>query len=339
MIAEAVRSLAAGGELPPAAVEGAVQEILAGEADPIQVAALLMGLRMAGETAAQIAAAARVMRGHALSVQVSTPGPVLDTCGTGGDGHDTFNISTLAAVVIAACDVTVAKHGNRAASSRCGSADLLEALGVPLDMPPERVGSCIDEVGIGFMFARTHHPAMRHVGQVRAALGIRTLFNFLGPVTNPAGATHQLLGVGDPQRQHLLADVLRELQVERAWVVCGDQGMDEVALSGPTQVIELDRGQRTEWTLTPEDFGVERAPVTALQGGDAARNRELALDILAGGAGPIRDAVVVNAAAGLCVAGRAPSPLAGAQLATEALATGRARERLERWIRYGRGNG
>lgn len=338
MIQQVIATLAEGKPVSGQMVEQSVEEVLAGQATPAQIGALLLGLRMAGETAEHLAAAARVTRAHAIAVLLpNSKGPILDTCGTGGDGHDTFNISTVSAIVLAACGVTVAKHGNRAASSRCGSADLLEALGINLDMPPAQVAACIEEVGVGFMFARSHHPAMRHAAPVRAELGIRTIFNLLGPLANPAGASHQLLGIGDATKRALLAEVLIDLQIQRAWVVTGAEGLDEVSLSGPTQVTEIDAGKQRELEVVPEDFGLTRAPLSALVGGDIEHNRGIALDILDGKAGPKRDAVVLNSAAALCVTGLAQSPLQGAELAAAALDSGRARQTLDRWVAFSRG--
>jgi len=331
---EALEQLVAGRELAPAAMEAVVESILTGAATPAQIAAVLIALRMRGETAGEVAAAARVMRRHALPVQPHGRGPLLDTCGTGGDGSGSFNVSTAAAVVVAACGVRVAKHGNRAASSKSGSADVLEALGVDLTLSAEALGRSIDEIGIGFMFARTHHPAMKHAGPVRAELGVRTLFNFIGPLSNPAGATHQLLGVGDGTKLRLMAEVLRILGAEAAWVVHGHGGLDEISVSGETQVIELAAGELRERTVRPEDFGVERSSVDALRGGDAAENAGVMRALLSGERGAKRDAVVVNAAAALCVAGVAKGPREAAARVTEALDSGAASAKLEAWIAF-----
>jgi anthranilate phosphoribosyltransferase len=331
---EVLEQLIAGKELSPAAMEAAMDAIFSGTATPAQIAALLIALRMKGETSGELAAAARVMRRHALSVQTHGKGPLLDTCGTGGDGSNSFNVSTAVAVVVAACGVRVAKHGNRAATSKSGSADVLEALGVDLTQSAEAIGQCIDTIGIGFMFARTHHPAMKHAGPVRAELGVRTLLNFLGPLTNPAGATHQLLGVGDASKQQLMAEVLCILGAQGAWVVHGHGGIDEVSVSGETRVIELRDGQLIERTVTPEDFGVTRSGVDALRGGDAAENAQIMRALFAGERGPKRDAVVVNAAAALCVAGVSPSPRAAAEKAAAALDSGAARDKLSEWIAF-----
>jgi anthranilate phosphoribosyltransferase len=332
---EILEELIAGRELSPAATEAALEGIFTGAATPAQIAAFLIALRMKGESASEVAAAARVMRRHALPVRTFGRGALLDTCGTGGDGSGSFNVSTAAAIVVAACGVRVAKHGNRAASSKSGSADVLEALGVDLMQTPEAIGKSIDELGIGFMFARSHHPAMKHAGPVRAELGVRTLFNFLGPLSNPAGATHQLLGVGDGSKLALMAEVLRILGAEAAWVVHGHGGLDEVAVSGETRVIELKDGALTERTVSPEDFGVARSSLDALRGGDAAENAGALRAMLAGERGPKRDAVVVNAAAALCVAGVTASPREAAARVSEALDSGAARAKLEHWIAFG----
>lgn len=330
LIAEVVE----GKDLDAASMEQAIDGVLRGEATPAQIAGLLVALRMKGETAEELAAAARAMRKHAVVVETRAALPILDTCGTGGDGSDSFNISTVAAIVVAACGVSVAKHGNRAASSKSGSADVLEALGIDLNMSPERIGRCIDEVGIGFMFARVHHPAMKHAAPVRAELGVRTLFNWLGPLTNPAAATHQLLGVGDGSRLEIMAEVLRKLGAQGAWVVHGHGGLDEVSLSGPTRVAALQDGQVRCFELAPEDFGIEPAAGAELRGGDAARNAEIARAILAGERGPQRDAVVVNAAAALCAAGVASSPREAAARAAGAIDSASAREKLDHWIAF-----
>jgi anthranilate phosphoribosyltransferase len=329
-----IAKLVARESLDAASMEQAMDAVLRGEATQAQIAALLVALRMKGETAGEIAAAARAMRRHAVPVSVQVDGAIMDTCGTGGDGAGSFNISTVAAIVVAACGVTVAKHGNRAASSQAGSADVLEALGVDVVAAPERIARCIEQVGIGFMFARAHHPAMKHVAGVRAELGVRTLFNFLGPLANPAGATHQLLGVGDGERLEIMAEVLCVLGTQAAWVVHGHGGLDEVSLSGPTRVAEVRGGSVRCFEVGPADFGVARAELAALRGGDAAHNASLARAILAGERGPKRDAVVVNAAAALCAVGVADTPALGARMAAEALDDGRANAKLAAWVAF-----
>jgi anthranilate phosphoribosyltransferase len=326
----------AGAELAPALMEQAIDAIFRGEASPAQIGGFLIALRMKGESAAEVAAAARTMRRHALAVKLNRPAPILDTCGTGGDGSNSFNISTVSAIVVAAAGVTVAKHGNRAASSKSGSADVLEALGIDLGLAPERIGQCIDTVGIGFLFARAHHPAMKHAGPVRAELGVRTLFNWLGPLANPAGATHQLLGVGDGLRLEMMAQVLGLLDTQTAWVVHGHGGLDEISLSGPTRVAALERGVVRCFELTPADFGVEPADAAALRGGDVAENAAIARAILNGERGPRRDVVLVNAGAALCVAGVASSARDGAERARQTIDSGAARAKLEAWAAFGR---
>lgn len=330
-----IAKLVEGGTLDAASMEQAMDAILRGEPSPAQVAAFLIALRSKGESVVEIAAAARVMRKHAVVVPVRVSGPLLDTCGTGGDGSDSFNISTVAAIVVAACGVSVAKHGNRAASSKSGSADVLEALGVDINAPPERIARSIEQIGIGFMFARAHHPAMKHVGPVRAEIGVRTLFNFLGPLANPASATHQLLGVGDGNRLQAMAEVLSMLGTQGAWIVHGHGGLDEVSLSGPTRVAELRDGKVRTFELQPSDFGVPGADLGALRGGDASENAAIARAILAGERGPKRDAVVVNAGAALCAAGIADSPADGARRAAAALDDGRAQAKLAAWTAFG----
>lgn len=332
MIAEAIKRAVESAPLESALVEGALRQILAGEATQTQIAAFLVALRVRGETTEDLLAAARVMRQYCTPLVIAPRPVVMDTCGTGGDGHGTFNISTTTAIVLAACGVTVAKHGNRAASSKAGSADVLEALGVRIDLDPTAVAGCIDTLGIGFMFARVHHPAMRHVGPVRAELGIRTLFNLVGPLSNPANASHQLLGVYERERCEPLARVLRELGSAAAWVVHGHDGVDEVSLSGPTWVAELKNGQVRVFETSPAEFGLPVSPLSALAGGTAQDNARLIQGVLAGERGPRRDAVVLNTAAALCVAGLATSPLHGAQLAAQAIDTGAARAKLDAWI-------
>ena len=313
-------------------MEEAVSSMLRGEASLVQMAAFLVALRIKGETPAELAAAAKAMRQHCVPVKLTPKPVVLDTCGTGGDGSNTFNISTAAALVIAACDVPLAKHGNRAATSRAGSADVLEALGVKIELSPLQVARCIESVGIGFMFARTHHPAMKHVAPVRSDLGVRTLFNLLGPLTNPASASHQVVGVPELRLVGLFANALAALGSQRAWVVHGHGGLDELSLAGPTHVAQLDGGSVSEFDVTPEDFGLTRQAAADLCVRDVAHSAELIRTILRGERGACRDVVVLNAAAGLYVAGRAPSFVQAARLAGEALDSGAAMARLSAWV-------
>jgi anthranilate phosphoribosyltransferase len=324
----ALRKVVEGARLESAEARAAFEEIMEGEVPPARLAAFLVALRMRGETVTEIAAFARVMRERAMPVRTDRP-LLIDTCGTGGDGSGTFNISTLAAVVAAAAGAPVAKHGNRSVSSRCGSADLLQGLGIAVDAPVEAVERSIREIGIGFLFAPALHGAMRHAAQVRRDLGLRTVFNLLGPLTNPAGARCQLVGVFDPDRVETLALVLRELGSERAMVVHGD-GLDEITLHAPTRVAELENGQVRTYTLAPEDAGLSRARLKDLAGGDVRENVAIARRVLEGERGPRRDVVLLNAAAALRVAGRSDDLREGAALAARAIDSGEAARLLER---------
>jgi len=327
----AIAAAVGGREVSAALMEEAMSSMLTGEATAAQMAALLIALHIKGETAQEIAAAAGVMRRHCVRVELSARPVILDTCGTGGDGSSTFNISTAAALVIAACGVPLAKHGNRAASSRTGSADVLEVLGVNIDRSPQQVARCIEDIGIGFMFAPRHHPAMRHVAPVRAELGVRTLFNFLGPLNNPASATHQVIGVPEPRLLTVIAGALDTLGSQRAWVVHGHGALDELALSGPTRVAQLDAHAISEFVVMPEDFGLTTQPNADLRVRDASESASLIRGILAGERGPARDVVILNAAAGLYVAGRAAAFDNAARLAAEALDSGAALAKLTAW--------
>jgi anthranilate phosphoribosyltransferase len=306
--------------------------VMSGEATEAQIGALLAALRAKGETVEEITGFARAMRAKALRIQVNTQEPLTDTCGTGGDASDTFNVSTGAALIAAACGVKVAKHGNRSVSSKCGSADAFEALGVNLDPGPEKVARCIEQVGIGFLFAPTFHPAMRYAVKPRRELGMRTVFNLLGPLTNPACAQIQLLGVFLEQWVEPLARVLVRLGTQRAWVVHGLDGMDEVSLCGPTRVSEARGGKVGNFLVTPEEFGLQRCQASDLVGGDAAESSRMLLEVLQGAEGPRADAVALNAAAALFLAGKAASPQEGVALAREAVASGAARKTLERLV-------
>lgn len=324
-----------GEELPREDVAAAVELMLSGEGSPAQIAALLVALRMRGETAAEITAAAEVMRGRATPIALGlAPGTVLlDTCGTGGDGASTFNLSTMAALVAASAGVKVVKHGNRAVSSRAGSADLLELLGVPLEAPPEKIAACIRDVGIGFFFAPQFHAAVRHVMPVRRELGLRTIFNLLGPLSNPARATHQLLGVYDPALVSVLAEALRGLGVSRAWVVHGEGGLDEVSPAGETRVAELANGVVREFTVSPADAGLAVHSLASIAGGTATDNAAIARDVLSGVQSAYFDAVVLNAAAALVVAQAAGDLREGASRARELLLSGKTSAMLDGWAR------
>jgi anthranilate phosphoribosyltransferase len=328
----ALASVVEGRELDAEAMGAAMDAILGGDAMPAQIAGLAVALRMRGETTTEIVAAVRALRRAASPLPIPAGTALLDTCGTGGDGLGTFNVSTVVAMVAAAAGAKVAKHGNRAISSRAGSADVLEALGVRIDLSPERAVEVLDEVGITFLFAPAHHSALRHAASVRRELGVRTFFNLLGPLANPAHATHQLLGLYDGARLRATAEVLAQLGVARAAVVHGEGGLDEIAPSGVTRVAWLEDGAVREATLTPEDFGVDEAPIEAMLGGDAVENARIARAILEGEPGPRRAMVVINAGAALVVAGLASSPREGAVLAARTIDEGRAVALLDRWI-------
>lgn len=305
--------------------------IMTGQATDAQIGGYLVALRMKGETVAEIAGSARAMREQAL--HVAAPGTVVDTCGTGGDGSGTFNISTAAAFVVAACGITVAKHGNRSISSKCGSADVLMALGVNIDAPPAVVEACLQQVGMGFLFAPKHHGAMKYAMGPRKELGIRTLFNLLGPLTNPAGAPHQVLGVFEGRWTEPMARVLGLLGSKRAMVVHGSDGLDEITTTGPTQISELlADGRVVTHTLDPLDLAIPRAVPAQLQGGDAAANAVLLRGVLAGERGPHRDIVLLNAAAALTVCGLATGLADGLAKGGMAIDDGRAKQKLDHLI-------
>ncbi len=315
--------------------EAAMETIMAGEATPAQIGAFLVGLRMKGETVDEIAGFARSMRRNARRVPLRANGPIVDTCGTGGDCSGTFNISTAVAFVVAGTGRRVAKHGNRAISSKSGSADVLEALGVNIHLTPEQVGRCIDEVGIGFLFAPTFHPAMKHAIGPRRELGVRTVFNILGPLTNPAFATHQLLGVYDPALTEMMARVLAHLGVRAAFVVHGAGGLDELSTTGVNRVTHLRDGQVTTFDLAPEDVGLPRARLDDLRGGDAKENAAIIRGILAGEErGPRRDVVLFNAAAAL--AAETGDLRAGLEEAREAIDSGAALAKLDALVAFGK---
>ena len=322
--------VADGGRLSQAQAEEAFEIIMSGQATPSQIGGFLMALRVRGETVDELVGAARVMRAKAL--RIHAPAGAIDTCGTGGDASGTYNISTGAALVVAACGVPVAKHGNRALSSRSGSADVLAALGVNIDADMALVTESLRSVNIGFLMAPRHHAAMRHVGPTRVELGTRTIFNLLGPLSNPAGATRQLLGVFHRQWVKPLAEVLGLLGSERAWVVHGSDGLDELTTTGVSYVAELKEGKVTTFELTPEDAGLSRATSEALKGGDPAANAAAIRDMLAGKPGAYRDIVLLNAAAALMVAGKTQDLKAGVALASEAIASGHARSTLEQLV-------
>lgn len=310
----------------------AMTEVMEGRATPAQIAGLLVGLAMKGERPVEIVGLARTMRAHA--VKLSRPfDDVFDTCGTGGDRSGTVNISSAAAVVVAACGVRVAKHGNRSVSSVCGSADVFAALGVDVTAHPEVVERCLETAGIAFFFAPTFHPAMKHAAQARRDLSIRTAFNLLGPLTNPAGARRQLVGVPRPELTELLARSLQMLGSDRAWVVHGADGLDEISTTGYTKVSECRDGSVSTFYVHPSDFGLSKAPPAALKGGDAATNARMVRAVLQGEGGPLRDVVLLNAAAALFIAGRVASVREGLVRAGAAIDSGDAIKTLEALVR------
>jgi anthranilate phosphoribosyltransferase len=304
--------------------------MMSGEATPSQMGALLMALRVRGETVEEITGAVTVMREKML--RVSAPPDAIDVVGTGGDASGSYNISTCAAFIVAGAGVPVAKHGNRALSSRSGAADVLAALGVKIELAPDAVGRCISEAGIGFMFAPAHHPAMKNVGPTRVELGTRTIFNLLGPLSNPAGVKRQMVGVFSRQWVEPLANVLKNLGSESAWVVHGSDGLDEITSAGPTHVAALENGTVRSFEIAPEDVGVARAMPEMLRGGDADQNARALLDVLKGKVGAFRDVALLNAAAGLVVAGRAKELKQGFALAAKSIDSGEAEGRLDRLI-------
>jgi anthranilate phosphoribosyltransferase len=309
-----------------------MNEIMEGSATPAQLGAFVTALRLKGETVEEIAGFARTMRSKALRVSISET--VVDTCGTGGDGKGTFNISTTAAFVVAACGLKVAKHGNRAMSSQCGSADVLEALGVKIDLNPEQVQKCLEKVGIGFMLAPVFHPSMKYAAAPRKEVGIRTVFNILGPLTNPAGARAQVLGVPEKSLTEKMANVLKMLDCQHALVVHGEDGLDEITVTGKTFVSELKKGSIKNYEVTPEEFGLPRAKPDSLKGGTAKDNAELLRSILSGKKGPCRDIVLMNAAAALLAGDKVTTLGQGITLAEQAIDNGKALQKVEELISF-----
>ena len=327
-VQESIAKLIEGEDLSRQEMMDVMNLVMSGDATDAQIGAFLVALRVKGETVAEIAGAAEVMREK--STKISTKHEVVvDTCGTGGDGSGTFNISTTAAFVVAGAGLCVAKHGNRAASSLCGSADVLKELGVNIEASPEVVGNCLDEVGIGFLFAIALHGAMKYAIGPRREIGTRTVFNALGPLTNPAGATRQVIGVYAGHLTEPLASVLGELGAERAFVVHGSDGLDEMTVTGKTQVSELQDGSVKTYEISPGDVGLGTASASDLQGGDAAHNAKMTLSVLKGEPGPARDIVLLNAAAGIVAGGKATELSDGVKVASEAIESGKAMEKLE----------
>src|SRR5215469_5195586 len=325
-----IGQVASGATLSREMAYEAFNSMMSGEVTPAQIGALLMGLRVRGETVDEITGAVTAMRAEMLTVDA--PDDAVDVVGTGGDASGSFNISTCAAFIVAGAGVPVAKHGNRALSSRSGAADVLTALGVRIDIPPETISECISSAGIGFMFAPAHHPAMKHVGPTRVELGTRTIFNLLGPLSNPAGVKRQMVGVFSRQWVEPLAHVLKNLGSERAFVVHGSDGLDEITIAGPTAVASLDNGEVKTFDIAPEDVGLKRAKADDLRGGDAEHNAKALLAVLKGQRGAYRDVALLNAAAALVVAGKAADLKGGVALAEKSIDSGEAEGALERLV-------
>jgi anthranilate phosphoribosyltransferase len=325
-----IAKVATGASLTREEAASAFDRMMSGEATPSQMGGLLMALRVRGETVDEITGAVTTMRAKMLGVKA--PPGAIDVVGTGGDASGSFNISTCAAFIVAGAGVPVAKHGNRALSSRSGAADVLQALGVKIDLNAEQVGRCINEAGIGFMFAPAHHPAMKNVGPTRVELGTRTIFNLLGPLSNPASVKRQMIGTFSKHWIEPMAQVLGNLGSECVWVVHGSDGLDEITTAGATSVAALENGKVRTFEVTPEDAGLPRAKPEALRGGDAEHNAKALLDVLKGKAGPFRDIALLNAAAALIVAGKAEDLKAGAALAAKSIDSGEAEGRLDRLI-------
>ncbi|HNS58741.1 MAG TPA: anthranilate phosphoribosyltransferase, partial [Nitrosomonas europaea] len=321
-------------EIPYEEMIELMRAIMSGNVSPVMTAALVTGLRIKRESIGEISAAAQVMRELAVRIEVPDASHLVDTCGTGGDGCNTFNISTTSAFVAAAAGAQVAKHGGRSVSGKVGSADVLEAIGINLDQTPDQIARSITEVGIGFMFAPNFHHAMKHAAPVRRELGVRTVFNILGPLTNPAGASNQLLGVYHADLTGVLAQVLLRLGSRHAMIVHGSDGLDEITLSGPTKIAELNAGEVREYSVQPEDFGLERAALTSLQVNSTEDAQAMLLSVLDNHPGPARDIVLLNAGAAIYVAGKADSWARGVETARDMLASGAAKQKMQALVEF-----
>jgi len=330
-----IAKVATGQSLSREEAEAAFDIMMSGEATPSQIGGFLMALRVRGETVEEIAGAVATMRAKATPVEA--PAGAIDVVGTGGDAAGTYNISTSAALVVAGAGVPVAKHGNRALSSKSGAADVLKALGVNIELAPDMVARCIREAGIGFMFAPAHHAAMRHVGPSRVELGTRTIFNLLGPLSNPAGVKHLVVGMFSPDWLEPAANVLKDLGTEAAWMVHGAGGVDEISIAGKSTVVELKNGRITRFEISPADVGLSEAPLDAIKGGDAEVNASALRALLEGATGPYRDTVLMNAGAALVVAGKANDFAEGVTLAAASIDQGKAKESLEKLIAVSNG--
>jgi len=329
MIREAIDKVVQKINLTQTEMTQVVEEIMTGNATPIQIGAFITALRMKGETVDEITAAAKVMRAKAASIPLEKGVDVVDTCGTGGDVSHTFNISTATAFVLAGCGVKVAKHGNRSVSSKCGSADVLEELGVKIDLSPDRVKACIEKIGIGFMFAPIFHSAMKHAVAPRKEIGIRTIFNILGPLSNPASATHQVLGTFKPELTEPMAGVLSNLGVKAAMIVHSEDGLDEISISGKTKITELKNKAIKSYTVEPKDFGLKVQDISKVKGGTKSENAKITSGLLEGQKGPARDIVLMNASAALVVLGKAKDFKDGVKLAEDSIDSKKALKKLE----------
>ena len=329
--------VATGARLSADEARAAFDDMLSGEVTPSQMGAFLMALRVRGETVEEITGAVTAMRAKML--KVAAPDDAIDIVGTGGDGHGSYNVSTVSALIVAGCGVHVAKHGNRAASSRSGASDVLTALGVKIGISAQAVAACVREANVGFMMAQTHHAAMRHVGATRVELGTRTIFNILGPLSNPAGVKRQLLGVFSREWLVSMAETLRALGSDRVWLVHGSDGLDEITTTGVTHVVELKDGHIHAFDITPEDAGVKRATLADLKGGDPSHNAAALTAVLDGAHGPYRDIAILNSAAALVVAGKANNLMEGAALAAQSIDEGRARAALARLVAVSNADG
>ncbi len=329
MITDIIHKLVDRINLNEAEARHAMEELMAGHATDIQVAGFLTALRMKGESALELAAFARVMRERAEPFWNGEVLPVLDTCGTGGDRSGTFNISTAAAFVVAGAGIRVAKHGNRSASSKCGSADVMEALGIDIQMPADRLRQAVTDVGIGFLFAQRYHSSMKHVMPARTQLGMRTVFNVIGPLSNPALPRFQVVGVASMMMIDLVAHALQELGTEHSFVICGKDGVDEISIGAPTAIRELKEGEITSYTISPEDFGIFSVSSAKIQGGDAATNAAILESIFRGERGPRRDVVVLNAAAAIVAGGAAETMQDGVRAAENSIDSSAALKKLD----------
>ena len=334
-IRAALNKIAVRQDLTGEEMRSVMTTIMNGEATPSQIGAFLMGLRVKGESVGEIAAAVSILREKMVAVEA--PEDAIDIVGTGGDGSHTLNISTATAIVVAAAGIPVAKHGNKALSSKSGAADVLTALGVKIDLTPERISACVREAGIGFMFAPAHHPALKHVGPSRVEMGTRTMFNLLGPQANPAGARRYMMGVYSKQWVEPVAAALLANRAVAAWVVHGDGGLDEISTTGPTFVASIKGGSLTSFEITPEDAGIPRGKLEDLKGGDPVYNAQRLQDLLEGARDPYRDIVLLNAAAAFIVAGRADTLKLGADMAAREIDSGRAKETLDTLVRVSNG--